>query len=169
MKGQGSCQDLARWCLKSTGTHGSPSSNHVIHVRPSIVKGNRFFSGALQAVASVTPNGDGSDGNGHASFDEEEKSRSHPPSSFVSRFEEVREHGPNSFSRTTATSMTRSTSSAPVLKYGGRRGVKLSASPLVLPVVSLLLSLLRPLSDAKLSEGLWYNFRHRAISQIAGG
>ena len=42
-------------------------------------------------------------------------------------------------------------SRAPVLKYGARQMVKSSVSSLVL--VSLLLYPLRPLSDAKLSEG----------------
>ncbi|KAN0116367.1 PALP domain containing protein [Russula decolorans] len=66
----------------NSGTRGaskrSPSSNHV---HPHIVK-ETASSGAV--VASVMVNGNG---NGHASFDEEEKSRSHPRGFFADQFE----------------------------------------------------------------------------------
>jgi cysteine synthase A len=93
-------------------------------------------------------------GNGHASFDEE-KLISHPRGFFADQFEVSPNHWTyvnvdrNSFHRTAATSMR--ISPARVLKYGARRMVKSSVSSLVL--VSLLLSPLRSLSDAELSEG----------------
>jgi hypothetical protein len=66
----------------NSGTCGaskrSPSSKHI---HPHIVK-ETASSGAV--VASVMLNGNG---NGHASFDEEEKSRPHPRGFFADQFE----------------------------------------------------------------------------------
>jgi hypothetical protein len=66
----------------NSGTRGAskrlPSSNHVY---PHIVK-ETTSSGAV--VASVVLNGNG---NGHASFDDEEKSLSHPRGFFADQFE----------------------------------------------------------------------------------
>jgi hypothetical protein len=66
----------------NSGTRGTSKRSHSSnHAHPHIVKGT-VSSGAVVAPAVLNGNG-----NGHASFDEEEKSRSHRRGFFADQFE----------------------------------------------------------------------------------
>jgi hypothetical protein len=134
----------------------SQSSNHA---HPHIVKGT-VSSGAV--VASAVLNGNG---NGHAPFDEEEKSRSHRRGFFADQFEVSEPVEPSMctwheiFCRTAATLMR--ISLAPVLKFGDRRTAKSPVSSRV--PVSLLRS---PLSGHSLMLNSWKGLAVQLQAQV---